>query len=256
MPILQAGAGVLRVLCYHSISDRSEDPLLHPYAVPPDVFRGQIATLRRAGYTFVHPNEYFDSLVHGTALPRDAMLMTFDDCYRDLQEAAQPVLAEHGITALAFAVSARLGQENDWDQQHGAGALPLLDADRLLRLSAQNFEIGAHSRTHRKLTRLSDAEMAEEIAGSKRDLFRAGFPPVRFFAYPNGRYDERAFPLLRAAGYVAAFTTMPGVATPASNPFAVPRMNVFPWDVGSRLLFKVGIGARLRALHRRATGAA
>jgi peptidoglycan/xylan/chitin deacetylase (PgdA/CDA1 family) len=242
----------LRVLCYHSISDASGDPLFHPYAVPADTFRRQIATLRRGGYTFIHPEDCFNALVHRATLPRNAVLMTFDDCYLDLLEVAQPVLAEHGIVALAFAVSARLGQENFWDQATGIRALPLLNADQLQQLMAGNFEIGSHARTHRRLTRLSDTELADEIVGSKSELEAAGLPAIRFFAYPHGRYDERAFPLLRTAGYSGACATVPGVASQATSPFAVPRMFVYPWDVGSRLLLKVGIGATLRSLRRNA----
>jgi peptidoglycan/xylan/chitin deacetylase (PgdA/CDA1 family) len=240
----------LRVLCYHSISDLSSHPILHPYAVPAGIFRQQIITLQQAGYTFIHPDEYFNALEFVAELPRKPILLTFDDCYSDLQEEAQPVLSDLGIGALAFAVSSRLGQENDWDQEQGAPALSLLDANRLSQLSARNFEIGAHSRTHRRLTRLSDAELEEEIAGSRRELLAAGFPFVRFFAYPNGRHDERMFPLLRSSGYVAAFTTTPGVATPATNRFAVPRLTIHPWDTGTRLLLKVTLQAPLASMSR------
>jgi hypothetical protein len=82
----------------------------------------------------------------------------------------------------------------------------------------------------------------EEVVGSRRDLDEMGFVRPRLLAYPYGDHDGRTFEAARAAGYEAAFTTVPEVARRDGPPFAVPRIEVSPHDVGLRLLRKVRRG--------------
>ena len=66
----------------------------------------QIDDLARRGCAFLSGAE-FDRYMRGEAgVPRKAVLLTFDDCYRDLLEIAAPVLKARGIPAIAFAVTA------------------------------------------------------------------------------------------------------------------------------------------------------
>jgi hypothetical protein len=46
----------------------------------------------------------------------------------------------------------------------------------------------------------------------------------------------------RGAGYAAAFTVRPGRVTPASDPMALPRIEILRGDRGLRFLFKVTSG--------------
>src|SRR4029453_12694046 len=57
----------------------------------------------------------------------------------------------------------------------------------LERLRERGHEIGSHTRRHRDLAGLSDAELGDEIAGSHQDLVgRLGDTP--HFAWPYGRF--------------------------------------------------------------------
>jgi peptidoglycan/xylan/chitin deacetylase (PgdA/CDA1 family)/glycosyltransferase involved in cell wall biosynthesis len=229
----------LRVLAWHSIADLAGDPVLEPYAVPADRFRDQLRALRRAGYRPVGVSEAVRFLEGRGGLPRRPVLLTFDDAYEDLAQAALPALEEHGAPAVAFAVSGRLGGTNEWDRKIGARALPLLDAAGLRELSERGIEIGAHSRTHPVLTRVPDAEIDAEIAGSRQDLERLGLPAPRLFAYPYGVEDERVRRAAQGAGFTAAFTVSPGLVRPGQDPYRLPRIEVLRGDSGWRLLWKL-----------------
>jgi peptidoglycan/xylan/chitin deacetylase (PgdA/CDA1 family) len=123
----------------------------------------------------------------------------------------------------------------------------MLTPEMIRDLARNDIEIGGHTVTHPILARLDDETAFREIADNKRDLEQVTGRPVRLFAYPNGKqgvdFDERHVEMVRAAGYRAAFTTLPGAATRHHHPFQLPRSR--PWD-RHPLMFAIRL---LRWLH-------
>jgi GT2 family glycosyltransferase/peptidoglycan/xylan/chitin deacetylase (PgdA/CDA1 family) len=242
----------IRVLCWHSIADLSHDPILRDYGVPPATFRRQIGELEDAGWAFVDPDEFLRFLHAGAQVARRSVLLTFDDGYADLASEAHPVLVSHSAAAVAFAVSGWIGRFNRWDVAKGRAPRPLAGREDLLRLSRGAFEVGSHTRSHPRLTEADPSELEAEVAGSRRDLATMGFSLPRLFAYPYGVHDGRVHEAVRVAGYQAAFTTEPRAARSRGDPFAVPRIEIGPQDIGKRLLTKVQRGGRRSLLIERA----
>jgi len=222
--------GSLLVLCYHAIADQSSDPILAPYGITPDRFAEQLKSLSRRGFSFVGPDSLIAFLAQGAPLPRRAVLLTFDDCYADLAEAARDVLRPLGVEAIAFAVTATASGTNEWDQPAGAGRLRLLQKHELGELAANGVEVGSHSRTHREMPLLAEKELIDETAGSMTDLEKDGLPRPRFFAYPYGSRDAASKAAVRDAGYVAAFSVGGRLVDRHSDPFDLPRVIVLSTD--------------------------
>lgn len=115
--------------------------------------------------------------------------------------------------------------------------------DELQRgVSSGVFEIGAHGRTHRPWTSLSDAALAEELRSSREKLERRFSRPVIACSYPHGMMDDR---VVAAVGkeYRWGFTNIAGLATIQTPRLRMPRTHVpseEPFWVG-------GIIARPRA---------
>src|SRR5207248_1456677 len=193
----------------------------------------------------------FGRYLGGAGVPRRAALLTFDDCYRDLVEVGLPMLRELGVPALAFAVSRRVGGTSDWDAGIGAPELPLADAAGLRELAEARVAIGSHTRTHRKLSRLSADELSDEIAGSLTDFEPLGLPHPTFLAYPYGAYSSRVTEAAAAAGLRAAFTTEPGLAHPGHDAYAVPRIEIRREDGWLRFAWKVVTAGSSSAKRRR-----
>lgn len=235
----------LRVLAYHAISDTSGTGRFEPYGVRPEDFRQQVGVLKRAGYHFVSVDEVVRFVCGAGGLPRRPVLMTFDDCYESVLEYAVPVLVDQGVPAAAFAVADRLGGTNDWDQWPGATRLPLLNADGLRRLASAGVEIGAHSRTHRQLPRMSVHDLADEVGGSCENLKTKGFSPVRLFAYPYGEFNERVQQAVASAGCELAFTVDPGFVHLGVDPYRIPRIEILRRDVGWKFRWKVAVAGPL-----------
>jgi peptidoglycan/xylan/chitin deacetylase (PgdA/CDA1 family) len=93
------------------------------------------------------------------------------------------------------------------------------------------IEIGAHTVTHPTLARLTDIEVEREIYSCKHELETLLGRSIAFFAYPFGRptsdFNGRDAAIVERAGFRAAVSTSPGVATSASHRFALPRFG--PW---------------------------
>ena len=75
---------------YHKVNDQLENPV----TVPTSRFAEQMALLAELGYTVVGLDAVLAHYVDGAALPPKAVLITFDDGYRDNLENALPALAE------------------------------------------------------------------------------------------------------------------------------------------------------------------
>ncbi len=91
--------------------------------------------------------------------------------------------------------------------------------------------IGAHTRRHLAVAKLSPEEATAEIEGSIRRVEQELGRPCRHFAYPYGSEDtagERDFAIAKALGLETAVTTRRGFLKPshASEMTALPRLSL------------------------------
>lgn len=108
----------------------------------------------------------------------------------------------------------------------------MMTSAQVRELASAGMTIGGHTRTHPILSRISDQEAREEIAGGREDLEAILRQPVRLFAYPNGKpdqdYDHRHVAMVKGAGFDAAVSTAWGVSTIKTDPYQLARFT--PWD--------------------------
>jgi peptidoglycan/xylan/chitin deacetylase (PgdA/CDA1 family) len=113
-------------------------------------------------------------------------------------------------------------------------------------LAADGMDVGGHTVTHPILSRLPDAQAADEIESGKRALEGMIGRTVELFAYPNGRphtdFDERHAAMVERAGFVAAFSTETGLVDRGQSRYSLPR--TAPWDRSG-----VRLAARYLAAH-------
>jgi peptidoglycan/xylan/chitin deacetylase (PgdA/CDA1 family) len=201
------------ILMYHVIGD---PPAGAPY---PDLyvgrsdFEGQMSWLARNGYHAVTQRAVWEHWHRGHALPPKPIVVSFDDGYRGVADAALPAMRARkwpGVLNLTVKNLHVPGGLSQW---------------RVQRLLSAGWELASHSLTHPDLTGLNDSDLAREVERS-RALLRARFGvPVDFFCYPAGRYDERVIRAVRRAGYLGATTTIEGLARP-DEPYELRRVRV------------------------------
>jgi len=98
---------MLRVLTYHRIVDPATSPDLLPglASAAPVEFARQVDFLARR-YRPVSAAQVLDAKCRGVALPERAVLVTFDDAYRDFRTVAWPILRARAVPALLFVPTA------------------------------------------------------------------------------------------------------------------------------------------------------
>jgi glycosyltransferase involved in cell wall biosynthesis/peptidoglycan/xylan/chitin deacetylase (PgdA/CDA1 family) len=223
-----AGGGRVVVLGYHAIADLAGEGVLCEYGVPPERFGAQLDALRRAGWSFVDLERLRAGLRGESDLPKQAILLTFDDGYESVLTQGAPLLTSRGVPAVLFALTDKIGGNNDWDGSRRA--LPLLDEEGLRALAGAGVAIQSHGATHRRLTELDPAELEGELRGSKERLRSIGLAEPVAFAYPYGVCSPKVAAAVKGAGYELAFTVRPGAADDSEDPYALPRVEVLAAD--------------------------
>lgn len=107
------------VLAYHRIGQLGSPSLLDPdliSATAEQLYEQMQFIARR--YHPVSPDQVLASLEHNTRLPRDAVLVTVDDGYRDFRSSFFPIASEFGIRPILFVATAYPGNESGywWDR--------------------------------------------------------------------------------------------------------------------------------------------
>jgi peptidoglycan/xylan/chitin deacetylase (PgdA/CDA1 family) len=220
------------VLCYHAIGES------WPASVSPDRLEQHVRILLQRGF---EPVTFTELATVPSAQKRFAV--TFDDAYASVRERAFPVLQELDVPGTVFAVTsfADSGGVLDWPGllESGVDEDPAprrsLTWSQLAELADHGWEIGSHTRTHPRLTTVSDDALDDELAESRsaceRELGRA----CQSIAYPFGDHDERVVAATRNVGYDAACSL--SVMTHGSH--AWPRIGVYAVDNGFRFRLKV-----------------
>jgi peptidoglycan/xylan/chitin deacetylase (PgdA/CDA1 family) len=192
--------------------------------VSPGAFARQMWLLKRLGYTGLSMSDAMPYL-RGEQQGRIAVI-TLDDGYVDNLDSALPILQRYGFTATCYVVSGSIGRYNNWDAEKLGIQKPLMAPAQLRAWHEGGMEIGAHTRSHPHLTQCSNAQLHDEIAGSKADLEDVLGAPITQFCYPYGDMDDRVVEMARASGYAAATTTQRGRATIGMDLWRLPRVQV------------------------------
>lgn len=234
------------VLTYHSISDAPG-----PTNIAPETFAMQMEMLGRCGYTSARLDEFL-AWHEGRGDMARKVLITFDDAFADFAETAVPILASHGLTALMFVPTRKLGGVEDWYTAPPTNR-PLMSRDQVVALSAQGMEFGAHGRTHVPLPSVTGDERTYEIVGSKIDIAELLGTSPSSFAAPYGAVNAD---VIREIGdhYALAFGTRFAEARRSDPRHDIPRIDMHYFRVepawrnfleGGRLYFRARQALRM-----------
>lgn len=211
------------ILNYHSIHP------LHDYSTKPGDFAEQMAYLANEFQVLSLP-DFHRARVNGTELADRIAMVTFDDGYEDNYEYALPVLDKFEIPATIFLTTGFIDKELDITQEHVAyRGLKPLTWEHVTQMKQSRISFGAHTHTHRMLTKIPPKEAEEEIAKNKEILEKRLMEPVYMFAYPFGwrrSFDDRKKSTLIAYGFRLACSTIWGSDNSDTDIFALHRVRI------------------------------
>ncbi len=210
------------ILTYHKIGEPAETVRMKSLYVRPALFERQLTEFQRAGFqtaklshwkSFTNPN-------------RRQFVITFDDGSNSVFQSACSSLHKFGFSAIQYLVADLIGGKNEWDIMNGEVEDSLMGESEVRAWLSAGHEIGSHTLTHARLTRIDPKQAREEIFSSKKKLEDRFGVPIRHFCYPYGNWKQWVRNLVEEAGYETAVTTNAGVCTDITDPFTLPRLNV------------------------------
>lgn len=201
------------VLLYHHIAEPPSENGADLF-VSPEVFEEQIAYLLENSYQTVDFYQISDALTGGQALPEKPILLTFDDGYLDAYETAFPLLKEAGFIATFFIVT-------DSVEQQGLMTWAMIE-----EMAEAGMRMEPHGRTPESLPDSDPEYLLWQVSGSQTTLAtHLGYTP-RYFAYPNGAYDDAAIQVLQELDFKGALTTIQDDILTLNGRYEWPRLYV------------------------------
>jgi len=201
------------VICYHQIRDwkPTDSKTAKDYIIPIASFKEHIKMLADSGYHTILPDQLYDYLTKGTALPSKPIMLTFDDTDLDQFTIAAPELKKYGFKAVYFIMTVSLGRPR------------YMTKEQVKQLSDAGNVIGSHTWDHHRFDRLSHTstlkikgrngkitlkpvddwviqldkptKLLEDITGK----------PIKYFAFPFGVWNTQNLPELHKRGFKLAF---------------------------------------------------
>ncbi|HEV3138033.1 MAG TPA: polysaccharide deacetylase family protein [Pirellulales bacterium] len=218
------GRAPVMVLFYHRVADDRASP----WTISTSMFERQIRWLKR----------HFDMISLAEAQHRvlgrnhrPCVAITFDDGYADNCRRALPLLIEEQIPCMYFVSSRHVIEDVPFSHDVAIGRPLAPNTPRQIRdMALAGIDIGAHTRTHADLGRITDPnELVDELVGARLELEDLTGASVRYFAFPYGQHanlSTAAFQLARIAGYEGVCSAYGGYNCPGDDPFHLQRIPV------------------------------
>jgi len=179
------------ILAYHSILNNDQDF----WAVSPSTFGLEMQWLAERGYKGVSLKEFYKDIKQ-----KKAVILTFDDGYKDFIDTAMPVLDRLNFSATIFVVSKLVGDTARWRTRE-LHLMPLLDWSEIHDVLNTGHEIGSHGLYHLNFSCLSRRALWQEVAGSKEIIEAKLKSPIVSFAYPYSIHNQQIVDTVKEAGY-------------------------------------------------------
>jgi peptidoglycan/xylan/chitin deacetylase (PgdA/CDA1 family) len=226
----------------HHVSDLPRFKSLEPYSISNSKFSELLDYIEKNNFT---TRNFYD--IKNQKRGHKDVVITFDDCSRELLNFAIPELIKRDMKAVFYIPTGYINSFNEWDVKEGKDQVDFFNEQEIIEISKHsNFEIGSHSVTHRKLTELNSNEVLQELIFSKKELEKITKQEVISFAHPFGEIPSGNKNLLIKAGYLFAC----GIYLKRQNNFALRRFIFHKGDNTSTLNQKMSFKYQLLRFFR------
>lgn len=127
----------------------------------------------------------------------------FDGIYRNVYENRDVLKGKSGIL---FVMGDYVGKDNTFDLKNVPRLEKYCTWGEILQICKEyDFEVGWHTYSHPDLTKLTKAELLKEVMPPF---------PMKYFAYPYGRFNDLVIEAVKFAGYERAYSVTQGSMNP------------------------------------------
>ncbi len=205
------------ILMYHHVAELSAEASegQRTWTVSPQALQEQLTYLEREDWQTIQPGSLAAYLSAGEPLPPKALMITFDDGYRQVYEQAYPLFQRTHLRPVLFVITSNV--------EYPA----MMDWGQLQELAQAGFGIGSHSHTHVDVSKTT-VSLDQELGTSKALLEEKLGSEVDAFCYPygGGAWKERVLTGLRAHGYRTGYTLNPTYYQDPNEPLQLGRLRI------------------------------
>jgi peptidoglycan/xylan/chitin deacetylase (PgdA/CDA1 family) len=186
------------ILCYHQIRDwRDKDSKsARDYIIPVNTFKAQMKMLADSGYHTILPDQLYNYLVYGDALPEKPVMLTFDDTDYDQYEVGAKVLDQYGFKGVYFIMTVSIGKN---------GKYRYMSKEDIQDLVKRGNTIGSHTYDHKNFKKYTGEDWVTQIDKPTAKLEEITGQKIVDFAYPFGLWNAEGIPELKKRGFRAAY---------------------------------------------------
>lgn len=222
------------ILAYHRIANVSEDP--SQLCVSIEKFSKHMEYAKKK-FKIIKLSDLVYAIKNKENL-KNTLVVTFDDGYFDNLENALPILKQFQIPATVFVTAGKIGDNTafSWDlnvDKKDQGRA--LTENELKKMSQSPFiEIGAHTKSHPILSKLTKERQESEILDSKTFLQKITGKKIDLFAYPFGTkkdFNQESKDLLEKRGFLCGCSCEGGYVGHNSDIYDLPRNIVRNWNI-------------------------
>ncbi len=201
------------IVCYHQIRDwtAKDSKTAKDYIIPVQSFKDHIKLLADSGYHTILPDQLYNYLTKGTALPSKPIMLTFDDTDEDQFTIANPTLKKYGFKGVYFIMTVSLNRPR------------YMTEAQVKQLSDEGNVIGSHTWDHHRVDKFSHTSVMKikgkngkitekpiddwvtQIDKPTKKLEYITGKKIDYFAYPFGIWKKPVLPEIKNKGFKIAF---------------------------------------------------
>lgn len=183
------------VLCYHNIRNfkPGESDRMKSYTVTPTAFAEQMKALHDSGYKTILPDQLYEYLLFGTALPARPVMISFDDTDLEQYTIGKTEMDKYGFKGVYFVMTISINRPR------------YMSVEQIKNLSDSGHRIASHTWDHHMVTKYTGADWDSQFVKPKVRLEQITGKTVEHFAYPFGLWNKEAITELKSRGYKMAF---------------------------------------------------
>jgi peptidoglycan/xylan/chitin deacetylase (PgdA/CDA1 family) len=179
------------VLCYHHIRDVIKSK--YGYDVSINTFKDHMKTLHDSGYHSILPDQLYDYLVYGKALPEKPFMITYDDTDEEQFTIGKTEMDKYGFKGVYFIMTISIGKKN------------YMTKEQIKQLSDEGNTVACHTWDHHRADRYTGEDWKAQLDKPKKQIEDIIGKPVKDFAYPFGVWSPAGFPELKQRDIQLAF---------------------------------------------------
>lgn len=223
----RAGVMPIVVLFYHRVADTNPTD----WTISRSGFAAQLDWLQKH-FELLSMDQVHQRLEMGFN-DRPAVAITFDDGYAENMDFALPLMAERNIPCMYYVATSFVLNQTYFPHDEALNLqLHPNSVGDLKQILAWGLDIGAHTRTHADIGKVTDSQqLHDELAGSRRELMNLLGVAIDHFAFPYGQTSNitaASLQVARNVGYKTVSAAYGGYNCMGCDPFLIQRVHGDP----------------------------